>query len=254
MIPVYNTYNEFEVRKLINDSFSDLNFEKERHIYTVNGEILISVSKLVGELYPPFDKDKWLKIKSRELKIEEEELNVIWENKKLAGQQRGTITHDFLENYTGFEKFEINQQKAGIDFLKQISEEYNIIGKEIRGYSKKYRYAGTLDILLQHKETKQFFIGDYKTNENLFKNFGYMNYPVDYLENHSYNHYQMQLSFYQIFLQEIGIPIQGRKLIHLKEDATFSVYDTYDYSEILEVHLKNRLKNENRRSYTKSAV
>ena len=57
----------------------------------------------------------------------------------------------------------------------------------------------------------------------------------------SFNHYQLQLSYYQILLEQIpGVKISGRKLIWIKEDGTYLLYNTEDYTEILKQELKTK--------------
>ena len=38
-------------------------------------------------------------------------------------------------------------------------------------YHKKYKFAGTCDTLLYNTHTGKYILTDYKTNEDLFKNF-----------------------------------------------------------------------------------
>jgi hypothetical protein len=71
---------------------------------------------------------------------------------------------------------------------------------------------------------------EYKTNGDLFKCYKGQTLlaPFDYLESTPYNKYQLQLSYYQLMLEEIGIKVSGRKLIYLKADATYRIFDLID--------------------------
>ena len=53
------------------------------------------------------------------------------------------------------------------------------------------------------------------------------------------NHYQLQLSFYQILFEQIGLKVEGRKIIWLKPDGEYDMYDTEDYTGILKEYLKH---------------
>ena len=113
---------------------------------------------------------------------------------------------------------------------------------EIRMYHKKYMFAGTADILLYNTRTGQIYIADYKTNKDLFKNYQgqRMTGPFSHLLCSPFNHYKLQLSYYQILLEQIGIKVSGRKLIWLKKEGDYLLYNLDDYSDVLRTELETK--------------
>ena len=104
-------------------------------------------------------------------------------------------------------------------------------------YHHEYLYAGTGDIMY-NKKKNSFLIGDYKTNKDLFKNFKdqKLYYPFADMLDTPFNKYQLQLSYYQLMLEQVGIPVSQRILIWLNDDATYNAYQMKDMST---TYLKN---------------
>ena len=57
--------------------------------------------------------------------------------------------------------------------------------------------------------------------------------PFDFLDDTPYNHYQLQFSYYQILLEQTGLTVSDRMLIHLRKDGNYKVFHTNDYTEKL---------------------
>lgn len=218
--------------------FSGLTYEDQRHLYFWEGiRVPKSVSAKVEEHEYPFD-PKWYKICAKKEGITEHELRHKWQTINQTACDLGTETHNFLERYTGIETPKTEQQRAGIQFLKDIMVEYEIVAREIRMYSRKYNYAGTADLLLRHKITGDLVLADYKTNKDIFKTYGMLKAPFGYLEAHPYNKYQLQLSYYQLMLEEINCHVSDRLLVYLKADGTYKTYSLVDFTKYLETYLK----------------
>lgn len=221
--------------------FSDLDFDSRRHLYFVNGENYPSVSSIVESFSPKFDENKMLPLsakkqsKIRGVDVSVDQLRKEW---KLTNEQAcalGTNTHTFMEKYTGIETPATPQEIAGVKFIRDMTPEWNIIIRELRGYSRRFKFAGTQDVPLQHKITQKVAIADYKTNGDLFKAYDYLLPPFQYLESSPFNKYQIQLSLYDIILEEIGIQVSERFLVYLKSNAEYAIFKLQD--------LKDELKN-----------
>ena len=80
----------------------------------------------------------------------------------------------------------------------------------------------------------------HNTNKDLFKNFQgqEMLAPFrDKLDN-PFNHYVIQLSFYQILLEQIcKLEIAGRKIIYLRRDGNYDIYNVPDVTNLLSLEL-----------------
>lgn len=235
-----NKLSTIEIQKRLFQVFSPLTFEEERHLYFwKNIRVPKSVSALVEDHADPFDEQYWLPICARKENTTEHELRHKWQTINQLACDLGTDTHDFLQKYNGLQKPRTAQETAGINFLRDISIEYEVVGREIRAYSEEFDYAGTLDLLLRHRREGYLAIGDYKTNADLFKTFGVLRYPFNYLENHPYSKYQLQISYYQIMLESIGLEIEKRLLVYLKADALYQIYECYSFTEQITKHLRN---------------
>ena len=86
------------------------------------------------------------------------------------------------------------------------------------------------------------FIKTHNTNEDLFKNFAgerLLHCFSDLLKN-DFNCYQIQLSLYQILFEQTGLQIEDRRIIHLKPNGDFTLYQTEDYTDRLLYYLENQ--------------
>jgi hypothetical protein len=248
-----------QIKERVLSIFSDLHFEEKRHIYTLDGVIIPSVSKLVESHCDKFDADK--KITTRygtktliELsadKASREEGRIVtpgeirnrWNKKRDDRCDIGHDTHSFMEYFDGSQRPLTPWQVAGVKFFMDMSDEYDVLFREIRMYSRKYRFAGTEDLILIHKKTGHLIAADYKTNEDLFKNYKgkTLKEPFDWALETPYNKYQIQLSYYQIMLEEACLHVQDRWLVYLREDGTYKVFSLLDLTETLREVLNNKV-------------
>jgi hypothetical protein len=259
------------LQKKVLQPFLPLSFDEAKHIYYWYGHrINKSVSAKVEEHVDKFNADKVIgrngetliqlsarkqsRIQGKE--ITEHELRHTWQTAAKDGCEIGTETHDYLEYYNGTKIANTPQKKAGVKFLRHILTEtfindkgveerrYEIIARELRMYSVRWKFAGTADLILADKKFRTIVIVDYKTNKDLFKTFKSLKSPFDYLECNPFNKYQLQLSYYHIIFEEmVGLKVSNRILAHLKADETFQEFSLYDFSEDLRLYLHRTSKN-----------
>ena len=75
-----------------------ITFKEENHSYTDSlGNAYKSVTTLLHDYKPPFEKDYWLTKKAKELGISEKRLEQQWNTITKEACERGTITHNSLE-------------------------------------------------------------------------------------------------------------------------------------------------------------
>ena len=222
--------------------FGDLTFEPEIHIYHVNGVPTTgSVSSLVKNFYKPFDaNNKSLELSIRN-KTSQEEILKSWEEVGEVAKMKGNKAHLFGELFPFNRELrpQSNYDIAIMKFWNELPPYIIPVLTEARMYHKEKMYAGTADVILYNTLSGKYIIGDYKTNRDLFKNYmGEKMYaPFQNLLNCPYNQYQLQLSYYQILLQQLeGIEVSYRKLIWLKPDGNYELHDTDDYTEILNLN------------------
>ena len=224
--------------------FNKLEFDEGKHLYTVNGKnINSSVSKVIKNFVKPFDTQGISMGVARKRGISQQEVLDEWNEISTKACDKGIRIHVFGELYpfdrtlTPSDKHE----EAVVKFWGDLPDHIVPVVMELRMYHKDYMFAGTGDILLYNKKTGYYIIGDYKTNKDLFKNFKgqKMLSLFDDLLDTPLNHYQLQLSFYQILFEQIGLKVEGRKIIWLKPTGEYEMFDTEDYTEILKQYLKN---------------
>jgi len=235
-----------EIRKQIVQEYSGLRFEEGVHLYFwKDTRVKKSVSGKVEEVVPPFDEQYWSKAcenRNNYVGMSAHQIIHKWQTTNQMACELGTNTHNFLEHYKGNQNPSTPQEEAGVKFLKWLMtatfykdgikcRKYTIISKELRAYSKRFKFAGTMDLPVYDHELGGIVIFDYKTNGDLFKTFGYMLGPFSHMLNHPFNHYQLQLSYYSILLEEIGLRVIDRQIVYLMADAEYRCFSLEDYSE-----------------------
>lgn len=191
--PIYNNYSIF--------------FDEPTHKYTDNfGNTYKSVTTVLHEYQPKFDRDYWLKKKAKELHISEDRLAKQWATITDEACTRGTKIHDNIEtNIKTLSIFydavkHINKENNSlvtvadvnnidkyikpldvIEFAERTNNKYpdiyNIfkyyidngykIYSEIGVFLPEYLVSGTIDILILRED--RYIIGDWKTNRGGLK-------------------------------------------------------------------------------------
>lgn len=231
----------------LKDEFKDLNFKEKGHVYTVGDEEMIPTSTKIKKFYEKFPLYEASLTYAENRGLKQEDVLEAWEKNRIKAAERGTDVHKFAEDYMrSGKKLKLKKSDTNFDlklqvikFWKEIPDYYSPLSLEQRMYSKKYKYAGTTDFLLLDHRFNSAVIGDYKTNRNIHKNYGNRMYsPFEDLIDSPYNHYQLQLSMYQILLEDIGLEITNRVVVWIKLDS-YELYHPEDYTKKLRSRLKN---------------
>lgn len=184
-----------------------LTFKEDGHKYTDSfGNEYLSVTTMLHNYAPKFEKDYWLKKKAKELNISPKRLAEQWETITKEACERGTKTHNGLEDgIKGSSMFnnavqylmrengemitvadipDINQNIKQLDiyefkeatenkypdvyktFQWYIDRDYKIYA-EIGAFLIDYLISGCIDLLFIREDT--FDIGDWKTNRGGLK-------------------------------------------------------------------------------------
>lgn len=231
-----------KLRLDINSYFSKLTFIEETHKYFVDGKPLAkSVSGLIHKYEFPTNWDEVLTRAAAKRGVSEDEEKARWKKEEIKGCELGTETHLFAEAYAIDRTLEptTGHQKAAVKFWNDLPEYVVPLFLELKMYHKDYMFAGTADLIFYNTLSNEIIIGDYKTNKDLFKNFmgQKMTGPFSHLIDCPYNHYQLQLSYYQILLEQYlkttDVKVVGRNLIYLKDSGDYEIYTLDDYTDIL---------------------
>ena len=145
------------------------------------------------------------------------------------------------------------KEEAALKFWNEVFADENtyFVLAETKVYTGKNKvltnlkqdYAGTFDLLWYYKHPKDesksgLIILDYKTNGSLINGFNrscgrFFKEPFEDLYDESLSSYKLQLSAYQLPLEDIGLKIIGRRIIWLKEDGTYELIPIQDYTKEL---------------------
>lgn len=123
-----------------------LRFDSVRHEYSLDGHMVPSVTKVISNVTE----------------------DMMLSNSFLKAGMRGTTVHGICEKINLGEKINIEQLPEDIDryvrgYLKFVADgKYRVTHSEIRVFSNKYKYAGTLDILADGPKGKALM--DIKTS------------------------------------------------------------------------------------------
>ena len=228
-----------ELKDKVKKYFTGLEFDAGSHTYNCRGRALSSVSSVVKRFSEPFDADKIAGFVARKRGITKEEVLAEWEAKKNNSCTQGTNVHLFGETYVKGMRPTNGFESAIVRFWDSIPDHIQPFLFEIQMFSEELGIAGTADIILYNTKTNKFILADYKTNEDLFKNFKGKKLlaPFDNLLENSFNKYQLQLSMYQLLFEQCGYEIESRRVIWLKPDGSFENLKTEDYTHILKNEL-----------------
>ena len=248
------------IRDKVQDSFKDLIFEEGPHLYYFNGKRVTSVSRTIDRFVEPFDTEEraqhcfekyYNDPTSKYYQMTAEDIKKQWKKKNDNANNQGTLAHAFGENamhymvgdYDAIDpmfkdrlvdgKFEARDgfEEAVVKFWNDMPDEYIPMLVENRVYAMCGKdepvYAGTFDLLVYStvpgKEGLVIF--DYKTNEDLYKNFmgKLLLDPFKTLLDTPKNHYEIQQALYENALNEIGLDILGKRLVWIKDDGTYTI-------------------------------
>ncbi|MCD8207518.1 MAG: hypothetical protein LUD72_06250 [Bacteroidales bacterium] len=228
---------------------------------------LMSVSAFTEQFGVPVDWDKKVVECARKRGVDSADLKRSWDENNLIATNNGTSTHLYGEGLMDFLLGNIEgispilkpqmekgylvpysgKQRAVMNFYKDVIRTKNFypIMAETRVYMgcnntykiKKQGYAGTFDMLFAFKSHNgwKLSILDYKTNRSLENSYirsikQNMLPPFDDMYDEPLSHYSIQLSAYQLALQQLGYTIADRKIIWLKDDGTYEKVSVPDMS------------------------
>lgn len=222
----------------INMFFKGIHLNEEDHVYKLHGKkILPSVSSKIEKYYKKFDEENISKGVAKKRGISQQEVLAEWEETRNEACDRGTRVHNFAEDYVYNRTLtpSCSQEKAVVKFWNDLPEHIVPLILELQMYHKQFLFAGTADVPLYNKLTDTVIIGDYKTNKDLFKNFKEKKLlsPFEHLLDNPFNKYQIQLSYYQLLFEQVGMKVSSRKIIWLKKDGEYEIFDAADYTKEL---------------------
>lgn len=227
-----------EIQERLANISNEILFNEQYHSYTVKGNRLCSVSKILeGFTDKPDFKAIARYIDKRDGKAKGE-TEKAWTAENKKSTDKGHKTHSFAEGedvHTGEAIATIPEEEAVLKFWAELPTHYKIVQKEVRLYCKSHWYAGTADLPLYNEQTGKVVVVDYKTNKDIYKNYKGKTLlpPFHNLIDCPYNKYQLQLCLYQIMFEQVGLEVEERWLIWLRPDGSYEKIVTHDFTEQL---------------------
>ena len=233
-----------ELLTKIQQPFNKLSFEEKKHKYYVDNQpIKTSVSGLISEFYEHFNAEQVAPYSAAKMGLTTEEVLAHWAAINQESRDRGHRVHAFGEVYQFNRNLKPScpQEEAIVKFWQDVPEHILPLAAELRMYHFKHLFAGTADIILFDTKTQTYIIADYKTNKDLFKNYQgkTMIGPFSHLLDMPLNHYVIQLSYYQLLLEQVGVKVSRRVIIWLGLDGNYQLFDTDDVTDILKSTLNS---------------
>ena len=220
-------------------------------------EKIPSASAIIDRFVPKADWDDIANRYAMRHGMEVSAVKRMWKEKNIKSTNNGSSTHaygEFMQKFVtnGEPNFcEILKPQYECGFFIPYSQKQEAISKywedaikvneiypllpEVKMYmplDNKYEinevFCGTADITFAYKYNNKWCIllEDYKTNASLYSDFNRNNGnvmlpPFDNLIDEALSHYIIQQGLYSMMLENLGIDVISRKLVHLKDDGTY---------------------------------
>jgi hypothetical protein len=231
---------------------------------------LPSVSYVCHQFEEEADWDAIAANKAKKEGVPVEELKRKWRETNLKSTSNGTRTHLFGESYMYFfrgktdlipsaiketqyeDGFLIPYGKKEEAIASFYEDAYSVknfypVMAEAQIYTGvngslnlKQNYSGTFDMLFayQMRGKWKLAIFDWKTNKDLENSYNRqfgrsLLDPFGYLVEEPRSLYTLQLSAYQLGIQQLGYEVVDRKIVWLKDDATYEKIQTEDLTKDL---------------------
>lgn len=256
----YNLPEIQAIRDRIIDTYTNkLVFIEGPHKYYLDGVEYISVSEVTHKYKPMTSEQmaencvrKWKSEQDPEYKyfgMSKEEILAMWKVKSDMACEFGTDVHAFGESMFYYmtgepdkileeckEQFDEDgphprnpQEEAIVKFWDDLPDNFVPVLAETKVFNRNgTQYAGTFDILFYYVEEIEspkngLIIFDYKTNEDLFKNYRGQKllWPFNDMLDQNASYYTLQLGCYQVPLENLGYRVIGRRLIWVRPDGHY---------------------------------
>tara|TARA_R100000664_G_scaffold34130_1_gene54227 strand:+ start:20848 stop:21621 length:774 start_codon:yes stop_codon:yes gene_type:complete len=203
--------------------FNNIKYYDEPHEYYIDGKKMVSATRLIGKFKQEFDSEYWSQKKADERNITKEEILAEWKYKADYSCEKGTLFHEYAENYLNNKIFPYptdkvikmlgnNDVRKDFDKLKDLfhtfyQESYGklipiksevIVGDEDLGI------CGMVDQLFWNNKSKDLQIWDWKTNKQIKRNNRWQRFkdPISHLDVCEFNTYSLQLSLYKYIIEK----------------------------------------------------
>jgi hypothetical protein len=203
--------------------FNNIKYYDEPHTYYIGDKKMTSATQLISKFKQKFDSEYWSQKKADERGITKEEILKEWKDKSEYSCEKGTLFHEYAENYLNNKVFPYptervvrilgnNDVKEDYDkllvlFDKFYEESYGklipiksevIVGDEELGI------CGMVDQLFWNSKSEELQIWDWKTNKEIKRSNRWQQFkePLSHLDVCEFNTYSLQLSLYRYIIEK----------------------------------------------------
>jgi hypothetical protein len=235
-------------------------FDEPSHTYHYSGVKFDSVTTFLKNFKEPFNRDYWIKEKSRQRGVDPSVIENEWTEASVKSTRLGNKVHKWIEDFWTNMESDLPEDP---DVLSRVEKFLNIyeskfknllpLKSELKIFSKKWRLAGTIDqpfLMWDSKKNKAIIlIGDWKTNKE-FKDDNHpkgrykkLLRPFNTLFENHHNEYSIQISIYRIILEDVlGIETESGFLVHIGPDGPAKIFPAKDLRQTLRLYLdQNRV-------------
>lgn len=259
------------------NKFKHIKYHDEPHKYFIGDKELTSGTTFLGRYKEKFDAPKKAIGTAKKEKKTVAEVLAQWEYKRDFSGVKGTMVHNFAENYWANKvfplDFQLAQDKFGIDGGKNMEERVAecirmfkefytdasrslipiaselVIGDEYlpvlneKGEVESTGVGGMVDGLFWNSKVGELQIWDYKTNGKIRSQSDYgnrMKYPISFLHECEFESYSLQLNLYKYIIEKnTNLKIGKLYLVWIhEENETYQVIECKDYQEIIQLLFK----------------
>ena len=203
--------------------FNNIKYFDEPHKYFINGNEMTSVTRLIGSFKEGFDSDYWSQKKADERGVTKEEILSEWKYKADFSCEKGTLFHDYAENYLNNKVFPYPKEKIvkilGNNDVEEVFEKLKVLfhkfydesyGKlipiksEVVVGDEELGICGMVDQLFWNVKSEELQIWDWKTNKEIKRNNRWQKFkdPISHLDVCEFNTYSLQLSLYKYLMEK----------------------------------------------------
>ena len=253
--------------------FNNIKYYDEPHEYYIDGQKMTSATRLIGKFKQEFDSEFWSTKKAKERKITQEEILKEWKDKADYACEKGTLFHEYAENYLNNKIFPYPKDRVmrilkdnGFkqddtlekDFNKLVSlfnkfyeESYGKlipIKSEIIVGDEELGICGMVDQLFWNNKSEALQIWDWKTNKEIKRSNRWQQFkePISHLDVCEFNTYSLQLSLYRYLIEKnTDLKLGDSYIVWFNEkNDKYEPIKCRDYREEVELILKEFKKND----------
>lgn len=231
--------------------FAEIVFNKEEHTYTLNGRALPSVTGLLKQVKPPFEREYWAERKAAERGVPAEAVLAEWEEAGRRSMAYGREVHAYIEQMLlgvadpGDPFLRLTERLPEMESFERfwgvMAGEMTVQHVEWVIGDAELGVAGTTDAVLFSPETGRYHLWDWKTGGkfNTHNRFGRkLLPPFEYLDDCELSVYSLQLSAYRLVVERnTDLAVGDGYILHLGKDGYFRAYQALDLRDAVKAWL-----------------